>query len=54
MTGYESADLPGMLAKVTAGATGAMGNIVMTGYSSDNLTGMMETYLFASCMHKYM
>ena len=28
--------------KVTAGATGALGNISMTGYSSDNLTSMVE------------
>ena len=42
MTGYDSSDLTGMMEKVTAGATGALGNIVMTGYDSDDLTGMME------------
>jgi hypothetical protein len=31
-----------MMEKVTAGATGALGNIQMTGFSADNLSGMME------------
>ena len=42
MTGYDSADLSGMMEKVTAGATGALGKISMTGYDSSDLTGMME------------
>ena len=31
-----------MVEKVTAGATGALGKIEMTGYDSADLTGMME------------
>jgi hypothetical protein len=31
-----------MMEKVTAGATGALGNISMTGYDASDLTGMME------------
>ena len=42
MTGYDAADLSGMVEKVPAGATSAMGNISMTGFSADNLTSMVE------------
>ena len=41
MTGYDSSDLSGMIEKVTAGATGALGNITMTGYDSSDLSGMV-------------
>ena len=32
-----------MITKVTAGATGALSNIVMDGFSSDNITSMTST-----------
>ena len=35
MTGYDSTHLAGMMEKVTAGATGAMGNIEMTGFDAE-------------------
>ena len=42
MSGYDAADLSGMMEKVTAGATAALGNIEMLGFSSDNLSSMVE------------
>ena len=41
MTGYDSHILQKM-EKVTAGATGAMGNIEMTGFDAGDLSGMIE------------
>jgi hypothetical protein len=42
MTGYTSDNLSSMVEQVTAGATGALGNISMNGYYSDNLSSMVE------------
>ena len=40
--GRDATDLTSMVEKVTAGATGALGNISMSGFSSDNLSSMVE------------
>ena len=42
MTGYDSTKLTGMIEKVTAGATGALGNIKMSGFEAGDLSGMVE------------
>ena len=42
MNGYDKDDLSGMVEKITAGSTKALGDIEMEGYSSDNLTSMLK------------
>ena len=43
MAGFSADNLTSMVEKVTAGATGALGKIEMTGYDAADLSGMIES-----------